>query len=149
MKQTRTWILIADGARARILETTGNRQDMHLIPGSASQLDSPPSRDLGRDAPGRVYESVGHVRHAIEPRRDPHTGLEALFASQIATMLADYAAKDSFDRLVVVAPAGMLGNLRKMIEPQVREKIVAEIDKDLTRVPNGEIAAHITQVVGV
>jgi protein required for attachment to host cells len=43
----------------------------------------------------------------------------------------------------------MLGNLRKMIKPQVREKIVAEIDKDLTQVPTNEIASHVEHVIGV
>jgi protein required for attachment to host cells len=72
-----------------------------------------------------------------------------LFASQLATMLADHSAKDAFDRLVVVAPPAMLGNLRKMINPEVRNKIVAEIDKDLTRIPNNEIASHIENVIGI
>jgi protein required for attachment to host cells len=149
MKQTRTWILVADGGRARILETTGKRQDMHVVSGSESHLYNSPSRELRRDAPGRVYESFGCARHAVEPRRDPHRALEALFASQLATMLADYSARELFDRLVVVAPATMLGNLRKMIKPQVREKIVAEIDKDLTWIPNNEIASHVEHVIGV
>jgi protein required for attachment to host cells len=122
---------------------------MHLVAGSQSRLDNPPSRELGRDTPGRVYESVGHARHAVEPRSDPHTALEALFASQLATMLADHSAKEAFDRLVIVAPATMLGNLRRMIKPEVRNKIVAEIDKDLTRIPNNEIASHIDNVIDV
>ena len=149
LKHTRTWILIADGGRARILETTGKRQGMHPVAGSQSRLHNPPSRELGRDSPGRVYESVGYARHAVEPRSDPHIALEALFASQLATMLADHSAKDAFDQLVVVAPAAMLGNLRKMIKPEVRNKIVAEVDKDLTRVPNSEIASHIENVIGI
>jgi protein required for attachment to host cells len=149
MKQTRTWILVADGGRARILETAGKRHGMHVVTGSESHFHNPPSRELGRDAPGRVYESYGSARHAVEPRHDPHSALEALFASQLAAMLADYSARESFDRLVVVAPATMLGNLRKMIKPQVREKIVAEIDKDLTRVPTNEIASHVEHVIGV
>jgi protein required for attachment to host cells len=64
-------------------------------------------------------------------------------------MLAGYSAKESFDRLVVVAPAALLASLRKMIKPEVRERIVAEIDKDLTRIPNDEIALHIEQLIGV
>jgi protein required for attachment to host cells len=64
-------------------------------------------------------------------------------------MLADHSAKEAFDRLVIVAPATMLGNLRRMIKPEVRNKIVAEIDKDLTRIPNNEIASHIDNVIDV
>jgi len=149
MKHTITWILVADGGRARILELTGKRQGLHLVTGSESRLDNLPSRELGRDAPGRVYESVGHARHAVEPRSDPHIALEALFASQLAAMLSDHLTKGDFDRLVVVAPPVMLGNLRKMITPEVKSKIIAEIDKDLTRLPNSEIAFHIENVIGI
>jgi protein required for attachment to host cells len=44
----------------------------------------------------------------------------------------------------VVAPPAMLGNLRKMIKPEVRNKIIAEIDKDLTKHSVYEIEKHLT-----
>jgi protein required for attachment to host cells len=149
MKPTRTWILVADGGRARILEAVGRAKGVQIVPNSETRLDNPPSRDQGRDAPGRVFESVGKMRHAVEPRRDPHDALEVLFANQLASMLEDAATRASFDRLVVVAPATMLSNLRKTIQAQVRNKIVAEIDKDLTRVPNNEVLSHIEQVIAI
>jgi protein required for attachment to host cells len=40
----------------------------------------------------------------------------------------------------------MLSGLRKMIGPNVREKIVAEIEKDLTKIPNSEISTHLDDV---
>jgi protein required for attachment to host cells len=149
MKPTRTWILIADGGGARILEALGRGHGVHEISGSESRVHNPPSHELGRDSPGRVYESVGHAHHAVEPRRDPHRALETLFASQLAAMLANYAASKSFDRLVLVAPPAMLGDLRKVISPQVREKVIAEIDKDLTKIPNNEISTHIDDVIAL
>lgn len=147
MKHTRTWILVADGGRARILERTGKRQGMHLVAGSQALRNSPPYRDLGRDTSGRGYEPVRHTRLAVKPRSDPRTALEALFASQLATMLADHSAKEAFDRLIIIAPSTMLGNLRKMLKPEVRHKVVAEIDKDPTHIPNNEITEHIDNVI--
>lgn len=121
---------------------------MHLVAGSRSHLDGPPDRELSGTASEHVYESVGQARLAVKPRSAPNTALEALFASQLATMLADHSAKDAFDRLIIVAPATMLGNLRKMIKPEVQNKIVAEIDEDPAHIPNNEIASHIDNVIG-
>jgi len=149
MKPTRTWILVADGGRARILEALGKGHGLHEVLGSETRTDNPPSHELGRAPPGRVYESVGHARHAVEPRQDPHRALETLFAGQLATMLAKYAATNAFDRLVIVAPPAMLGDLRKLMHSEVRAKIVGEIDMDLSKVPNGEISAHIEDVVAL
>src|SRR3954469_364542 len=113
MKPTRTWILVADGGGARILEALGKGHGLHAISGSESRAENAPSHELGRERPGRVHESVGTTRHAIEPRRDPHKALETLFADQLATMLGKYAAARAFDRLVILAPPAMLVDLRK------------------------------------
>lgn len=143
MKATRTWILIADGARARILEGTGKGREFHPLPSFDLSNETPPSRELGSDRPGRVVESHGAARHAVEPRHDLHRSLETLFAHQLADILDRRLSDGSFDRLVVVAPPAMLGDLRKSLSGPLREKVVAEIAKDLTKVPNHEIMRHL------
>ena len=62
-------------------------------------------------------------------------------------MLGGYAARNDFDRLVLVAPAVMLGDLRRALQPQVLEKVVAEVDKDLTKIPTHDVLAHINDVL--
>lgn len=149
MKPTRTWILVADGGRARILEAAGRGKGVHLVSGLEASLDNPPSHLQGRDRPGRVHESVGYTRHAVEPKQDPHRVMEADFASQLAETLGNYAASKSFDRLVLVAPPTMLGELRKALPPDAREKVAAEIDKDLTHVGDDDIPSHIEDVIAL
>ena len=147
MKPTKTWILVADGGRARILEVAGKGKVLRMISGSDAKLDNPPSHEQGRDRPARVHELVGNVRHAVEPRHDPHRARETLFARQLGAMLGGYAARNDFDRLVLVAPAAMLGDLRRALQPQVLEKVVAEVDKDLTKIPTHNVLAHINDVL--
>jgi len=149
MKPARTWILVADGSRARILEVLGRGKEVHMVSGSNAALDNPPSHEQGRDKPARVYESVGDTRHAVEPRHDPHRALETIFAGQLGAMLANYAKSRPFDQLVLVAPPAMLGDLRKFLEPHVRDKIIAEIDKDLTKVPDDKALSHIGDVIAL
>lgn len=149
MKSVRTWILIADGARARILESTGKGKGVQPVAGSDLNADHRPSRELLADRPGHVYESVGSARHAVEPRTDPHRALERLFAYQLADILAGRLAAGEFDRLIVVAPPGMLGDLRKALSAPVRETVAAEVGKDLTKVPNHEILQHLAGVTAL
>ncbi|HET6387985.1 host attachment protein [Hyphomicrobium sp.] len=149
MKPTRTWILVADGGRARILEAVGRGKGVHLVPGSEKRLDNPPSHLQGRDRPSRVHESVGHTRHAVEPRQDLHRAMEDQFAGQLAAMLGDYAQKDSYDQLVLVAPPTMLGELRKALPSSARERLAAEVDKDLTHVGDADIPSHIENVIAL
>jgi len=147
MKPQRTWILIADGGRARVVEATGVGHGLHEVEASEAANPAPRSHLLGRAPSGRVYESVGHQRHAITPRQDPHQALETSFAIQIAARLDSALKNDSYDRLVLVAPAHMLGDLRGAVTPEVRKVILAEVSKDLTKVPNNEIAGHLAGVM--
>lgn len=125
----RTWILIADSSGARILEALGNSRAFfeHAV------------------GDGRYpYRSDPAPPHEERPRLTK--ALDGLFASQLSTMLANRLKSRSFDRLVLVAPTVMLGKLRKMISPAVRETVIAEIEMDLTDVPTSEIAQHLADV---
>jgi protein required for attachment to host cells len=143
MKATRTWFLVADGARARIVETTGSNKEVRMVDLGQLEAESRPSRELGSDRPGRVSESVGQQRHAIEPRKDPHRGLETLFAHQLVDILDERLASKSFDRLVLVAPPVMLGDLRKALSEALRAVVAAEVAKDLTKVATNELMRHL------
>lgn len=130
-----------------MLEATGIGHGLHEVEASEAANPAPPSHMLGRAPPGRVYESVGHQRHATTPRQDPHLTLETSFAIQIAARLDNALKSEAYDRLVLVAPAHMLGDLRKAITPDVRKVILAEVAKDLTKVPNNEVANHLEGVM--
>lgn len=130
----RTWILIAGGSGARILESTGKGRQLseHAVSG-------------GYRRPGAAETAPPH--QALEDRPAATKALDALFASQLSAMLADRLKQGSFDRLILVAPKTMLTKLRKMISPAVRETVAAEIERDLTGVPTSEIAHHLDDVM--
>ncbi len=143
MKHTRTWIVVADGARSRILERLDKRPDLQLVPGSDKRSSAPSDHDLRRDRPGIVHESVGHTRHAVQPRVDYHQEAEDRFAEDLVARLEGALARDAFDRVVIVAPPVMLGTVRKIMSKRLQERVVAEYDKDLTKTPSNEILKHI------
>jgi protein required for attachment to host cells len=146
-----TWILIADGARARLLEQ--DPKSRHLKPtaeheffGSRAQSKEIASDDRGRsfDSSGRGQPSdVGGQRHGMEPRTDPQRYAEYAFARDLSVHLEKAANEHRFDRLILVAAPKALGDLRRLLPKSVHDKIVAEIDKDLTNVPTRDLGKHL------
>jgi len=149
VKTVRTWILIADGARARVLETLGPGHGVHAVESHVFQGDHSATHDLVSDREGRTYSSHGPGRSAIEARSDPHRELKTQFAHHLAQMLAKDLERGSYDRLLVIAPPVMLGDLRSAITPAVRAKVIGELAKDLTKTPNSEVASHLEGVLVV
>jgi protein required for attachment to host cells len=148
MKAVKTWIVVADGARARILLNEGPGKGIHQL--SAMDAEShAASRELGSDRPGRVNESMGSTRHAIQPRSDWHVAGEQKFAIKIAQHLDARAAEDGFDRLVLVADPKTLGVLRDHLTKQCTALVTGEIAKDLTHVAIKDLASHLGDVLVV
>lgn len=147
MKPVRTWVLVADGSRARVLENLGPGKGLHQLPGWHQETDLPPSHELGTDRPGRSFDSHGTGRHAMESPSDPHRELKRDFAKEIAARLDADLAKGAYDKLVVVAAPATLGDLRDALSPHVKAVVAGELDRDLTRTPTDEIAGHLASVL--
>lgn len=139
------WVLVADGAKARLLERVGPNGP--LVPASAKCFSESeariPTRDIGADRPGRVHESADTTRHSMEPRVDWHRYAKGQFAGSVAGALDKAALKKKFDELVLVAPPQALGDLRSALGPHAKAMITGEIAKDLTNLPDHELGAHL------
>ena len=142
-KTVRTWVLIADGTRARILESDGRLDQLQPVPGCEFAVEDPPDREIGADSPGRTFDSVGGGRHRIEPKTSPHRHIKAEFARHLAQFLEKKRGERAFDRLLIAAPPKTLGDLREKLTKQVVAVVEAEIPKDLTGIPDREIPGHI------
>lgn len=149
MRHKVTWVLIADGARARIVALEQKGGTLDVVEKHEFSAEAPPSRELGRDRPARVHESVGQIRHAIEPKHDPHRELKRDFAAELAAFLEDRLRDREFDQLVVAAAPVTLGDLRQVFSDDLKSVVVAEAAKDLTKVPNSEVAEHLAQYIAV
>jgi protein required for attachment to host cells len=147
MKHTRTWVLIADGGHAKVFESLGYAADLAPVEGLVFSSDLPANRDILSDRPGRVIESQGRARHAMENPSDPHRDLKRAFARKLAGILEGQLADKRFDRLVIVAPPITLGDLREALPKSVRAKVAAELAHDLVRTPHSELPSHLETVL--
>jgi protein required for attachment to host cells len=149
MKPTVTWIVVADGARARAFENRGPGKG--LVPISGFNLDEPHlrDRDIEADKPGRAYSSVGYGRSAMEPPTDPSDYREAIFARKLAGMLRARFENGAFDRLILAADPTALGNLREALNAELDKTIMAELPKDLTKVPLNDLPKHFDGMLAI
>lgn len=147
MKPRKTWVLVADGARARVLENTGSGAGLAAALDFDFAASHAPSRDFGADKPGRVVGGGVGSHHAFEPKVDWHTFEKHLFAKELAAALAGALDKKAFDDLVLVAPPKALGELRLALSDAVKSRITGEVGKDLTHVEIHDLGAHLGDVV--
>jgi protein required for attachment to host cells len=145
----KTWILIADAAHARVLETVGTGKPLTSVPAFSVNQSLPPSRDLGTDRPTRTHDSLGASRHGVEAHSDPRRELKRKFAGLVVEKLEAALAVHAFSRLVLVAPPAMLGDIRQALSKPLLDRVVAEIDKDLVKVSDHDIRAHLSEVTGI
>lgn len=139
-----TWIVVADGARGRILAASGAEPALSLVRELESEAARKRTRELGTERPGRVRESAMTARHAMEPRADWHRQEEEKFAALLAQELAH--AEAQFDALILVAPPRALGDLRQALDAASRKRVVGELAKDLTSVPVHDLPDRLTDV---
>lgn len=147
MKAAKTWVLIANGARARLVSAERHGKELQLVEKFEFRADHSPNRELNRDRPARVFESHGAARHSIEPKVDAHRELKREFAEEIADTLHNHLSGQHFDHLVVVAPPITLGDLRLALSEAVKATVVAEVAMDLTKVPNNDVSRHIEDLI--
>ena len=140
------WALVADAQHARIFEA--RRHGAAWVERSEEALDeiNPASHDQGSERPGRVRESMGTVRHAIEPRLDLHRAAKAAFARRLAARLDEAATGALYAQLLLVAPPAFLGDLRAALGDAARQKLRGSLNKDLTHLPLAELAPHLAAI---
>jgi protein required for attachment to host cells len=147
MKSERTWVVVADGAHARVLQFTPEKPRLEAVPDLAFTIDLPATHDLVSDRPGRVFESHGHASHAKAPRSDPHRELKRNLAHTIADALQTSLAGQRYDKLILVAPPATLGDLREALAKAVRARVSAELHQDLVKLPADELQTHLAGVL--
>lgn len=146
MKPIITWVLIADGARARVLEASGPGRGLEET-GAEMEGTTKPARDLVTSRPGRTFDIGGPGRHAMESPTDPKVHAEAEFLRGVIARLDDEAKTDAFDRLILVAPPKALATLRQNLPKRLSDRVTGELAKDLTNIPDPDLPPLLRDVV--
>ncbi len=138
------WIIVSDGRKALLLENEGDEVFPNLKTREVREHEDAPNRDLNSDKPGRVRQSAASFHSSVE-QTDRHQEEEEKFIVGLTTRLNELVSNGTTKHLIVVAPARVLGLIRKNCSAPVKSAIHAEFGHDLTHLPVYEIEQHLVK----
>lgn len=142
-KVTRIWIVVADERIARIFRR--ERNSLELI-GEAFPTRIQRKKGMPDDSMGRVA-SFGGARHKLEPSAEPGRRDAENFAHDLCVWLEGALNKNSFDRLVLIAAPRTLGDIRQRLKKAVQTRIMAEINKELTKLNEKDLQEELKELL--
>lgn len=123
------WVIVADSEKAMILSNQGDtkRPDLREI----DRLTAP-AVVMNSDRPGRVHESMGSRQSSLEVPDFERLNAEKMVVDLLA-LLGQKAASGAFSQMVIAAPPQVLGAIRDRMPDALRGRVLAELDKTLTK----------------
>ena len=148
---TKTWILVAHEAGARVFESLGPGKGLSLIEQVEHSEGRERDRDLVSDRPGRSFrKNSGDPRRAAMSRSvGPHDRAVAGFARELAHKLQQGRVQNQYRRLVLVAPPRFLGLLRSSLDGPTAQLVVGSLDKDLATTKEAGLISQLGEVIAV
>ena len=132
------WVVVCDGRKALLLANVGDELYPNLRTFEVYEQENPPTSAQGTDAPGRVRESHGTARSAVETT-DWHDQAERAFLRGIIARLDRALLAGETHALIIVAPPRALGVMRPLYTHAISRALAAEVDRDLVKLPVYEI----------
>jgi len=139
-----TWIIVADGSRARLFEASSSSSEIFETETLAHPETRLHEQDLTSDLPGRAFDTGGEGRHAMGSSVEPKKHEVEEFARQVASHLDKARTDNRFNHLILIAAPAMLGELRNTLSAETKKLVGTEIDKDLTQHSIEDIQQHLS-----
>ena len=136
-------VFIGDGQKALFLRNAGDAKFLNLTTEQVFTDDNPPTHEQGSDRPGRGFMRAGTNRRTSMETTDWHELEKHRFVERVASALEQHVRSDKVKAIVIVAPPRTLAELRHAFHVDVKKKIIAEVDKDLTKHPVADIEKHL------
>lgn len=126
-----TWIVVADGEKALLLENQGTPAAPKLQLHEKFEQEAPPTRELGTDRPGRMPDPGKSQLSAME-ETDLQRVMKERFVAELAERVNTLVAKGKVSKLVLAAPPQSLGVLRSHLSAAASAAVIASLSKTLT-----------------
>jgi protein required for attachment to host cells len=137
------FVFVGDGRKALFLRNDGDEKFLNLKTERVFvDQNNPLTHEQGTDQPGRLFSGADGRRGAVAAT-DWHELEERNFAREVSAALAKVVRDRKVKVLVIAAPPKTLSALRQAFHADVKCRIIAEIDKDLTKLPVYEIEKHL------
>lgn len=147
MKSVDTLILLANEHDLRLLTHAGKGQPLLQIAhhGVAEWADA--TRRYA-DREGRMRNGAGPIS-ALDRSTSEREQNRQHFASHVLQVTSDEWATRRHDRLVIAAPAKMLGQLRATLPAELKKALQADLDADLLHLALDRLDDHLKDVIAL
>ena len=133
-----TRLLVCDGRKALFIRNGGPAsRPAFVVEQEMHEKGSSHTADLGADEPGRLKSAFG-PRSSMEGT-DWHQAAEDAFVRKAVDAFTALCDAHGVREVVLVAPPRALATIRKIASKSLHDRVVGEIDKDLTKHPVHEI----------
>lgn len=146
----KTWVVVADAARARLLEVKDNSgaylgseafpssqpapkgelQESESLSNAAARLSD---GDLETDRPGTTTDRKGDAKHAYEPPNSVRDVEAKRFAREIAKRLDELRMAGKLERFYLMSAPDFLGKLRDEMSKGLKDALVRDDARDVSR----------------
>jgi protein required for attachment to host cells len=120
-EQDFTWIVTADGERARVFEERVHAGPLHELADRAIH-QSDHDRAHAVHPKATAGGNFGSGRHNVN-ENDPHAKAKDVFLHRVAEMLDKAADGHAFAHLILVAPPKALGDLKAALKPSTLRRV--------------------------
>jgi protein required for attachment to host cells len=161
-----TRVVVADAVRARFFRVSPPEfrfEEFHSD--MAQHVPQPPHSTLkeegedlvslqgrttqaSRGDMGRSHESASPTRHIIESRSTDAALDRTAFAQRIVNHLEQQFRNHRFDRLVLVMPSRMLGEVHPHLSKPLKSILTHEVDHDWTSLPPSTLQDRLRDTLG-
>ncbi len=143
----RTWVLVANSARARCFEAGADRVGLELL----SSFECPAARAKGSavlsERKGHEDLGQGHGSASMGQHSSPRDLVREGFARDLARFLNSGVAAQRCQALVILASLPFLGRIKAHLSPGAGKALSSAIARDMTGLDPGSVAQRIRSEV--
>ena len=143
----KTWVLVADGPQAKVFVGDGIGTGLKAVPIGRFDATRAKAREMISDKPGRMGDAASGQRSAVGPKTDPRRHVEETFIKSVAEHVEQAVKSGAVTQLVLVAAPRALGDLRNALSDYVRERVVAEVDRELVNETPETIRDYVVEAM--
>lgn len=139
---TVTWILVANASAANVYCNEGPKKGLTKVATLEHAASREKGVDLVTDRPGHS-QARGNGRGSYVPSKTPKEIEAERFALEVARELNHGRTGNAYQRLILIASPHFMGLLNQHLDAHVKQLVSDSIEKDYTKLPEKELAAHL------
>ncbi|NVJ10194.1 host attachment protein [Myxococcus sp. AM001] len=137
------WILVGNASRARLFATDAKAEEDWRLVEEFHHEES-------RAHQGKLLEQTDNPNAGTlhgPPMENEPDGRKELehdrFARELSSFLDQGHDRHDFDKLVIAAPPGFLGRMRRALSTRVRQRVLLDVDSDYSSVPAKDLPSRV------